>query len=55
MMEETQFSLEVWKLLSDEHRESAIAMTNKEAAWNKVDALSVIETFQKFRYCFTWN
>ena len=48
MMDETQFSLEVWKLLSDELRESAIAMTDKEVAWNEVDALSVIETFQKF-------
>ena len=48
MMEETQFSLEVWKLLSEELRASAIAMTDKEVAWNRVNALSVIESFQKF-------
>ncbi|MDQ3751074.1 MAG: Imm40 family immunity protein [Acidobacteriota bacterium] len=48
MMEETQFSLEVWKLLSEKLRESAIAMSDKEVAWNRADTLSVIETFQKF-------
>ncbi len=48
MMEQTQFSLEVWKLLPEELGESAIAMSDKEVAWNRADALSVIETFQRF-------
>jgi hypothetical protein len=46
-MEETQFSIYVWNKLSQHLKTSAIQMTDKEVAWEKDDALSVIEVFRE--------
>jgi len=47
MMEETQFSLNVWHQLPEGLRLSALPMSNKEVAWEVNDALIVIQTFKE--------
>jgi hypothetical protein len=47
LMEKTQFSFQVWNLLSEQLKESIVQMTDKEVAWEKDDALAVVEVFEK--------
>jgi hypothetical protein len=48
-MEETQFSIYVWNKLPQHLKTSAFQMSDKEVAWEKDDALSVIEVFREFQ------
>ncbi len=47
LMEKTQFSFQVWNLLSGKLKESIVQMTDKEVAWEKDDAQAVVKIFEK--------
>ena len=47
LMDRTQFSFQVWNLLSEPLKKSIVQMTDKEVAWEKDDAQAVVKIFEK--------